>query len=1067
MSIDVQHNCDYIHTKGRTKKMKIFLVTSMLFATLVGNGQCDLSNCQGEKTNFTRPIWVFGAETRTTTMYRMEKRKPDCSFWEEVLSFFTDECDEKNTIVSYPSVINVNVTRTAYVFECCPGYTNTSGDCRQGCDKGTYGANCTFNCSCANITASNRCDQDTGYCLCPPGYYGLTCANECGNGYYGSNCSYRCICDNNATCDKHNGKCNCTETPGWTGTACEKECMNDTFGRDCAENCTCNENQTCDHIDGNCTCKEGHTGQNCSEECANMTYGANCTEQCKCQKNTTKSCDRMNGTCTCKPGYCGIFCMRECDPGYYGNNCSMNCSDNCIGTHYCHHETGECICLGKKGKNCTEECNNDTFGRDCADNCTCNENQTCDHVNGTCTCTEGHTGQNCSEECANMTYGADCTEKCKCQKNTTKSCDRMNGTCTCNPGYYGIFCMQECDPGYYGNNCSMNCSDNCIGTHYCHHETGVCICLGKKGKNCTEECDSGKYGEDCNRKCMCPCSHDQKCDPCSGVCETECSNETHVNVTTLVPDKKMVKEDFLQKNQLSIAFGVVGIVLLIAIIVTVCCCYYKRKTCWIAMKSADDGKRERLTSLVVENVGYSPYDDDDDDGHIPSNVVLETIKVPVESNLENTIKKTVGGNNVDRKSDSPAINRNITTVALEVKLGKSQEDSENVKDQRKDKNEHIDDESDKIKKERNVDMKNNEQVEDDYAIGEPDDDAGESVVIYEDADVSSDDDKMTNQHPAVPENDYDYGYHDKAPLENVSAYNTFEEIRIKRKLSEASGCVDDEEENYDHLQTSVRKESMKKTYQEAYSTMKSMRAMSESGHPRGGPSDVEEDENYNTLETEPGKTVRFSHPDYNRVTIADKITVDAGNFVTDSQRTSMKRVTIGNCKEPIVYNNLSAVPIQPVISIADQSVQSDDNETYPFCEIPEHEEKDETDHFYEHFTDDEKHDTTAKVSKAIANNRSVNDEAIANDNYTIYENLNESSDTQSSNIDTVVTPQRSTDQHVNKGYPLTKDNVEKVETNVKSQNFETENSFQKNGQSGILKAKDRKLHDYEDFKLKF
>ncbi|XP_052279508.1 multiple epidermal growth factor-like domains protein 6 [Dreissena polymorpha] len=441
--VDVQHNCDYIHTKGRTKKMKIVLVTSMLFATLVGNGQCDSSNCQGEETNFTRPIKVLEAERRTTTMYRMEKRTPDCSRWNKFWNWLTEKCDIQNIVVSYSHVYYINVTKTDYVVECCPGHTNTSGYCIQGCGIGTYGPNCTFNCSCVNIYALNRCDRDTGYCLCSPGYYGHNCTNECGHGYYGSNCSYRCICDNNATCDKQNGKCNCTETPGWTGTACEKKCNNDTFGRDCADNCTCNENQTCDHVNGTCTCKEGHTGQNCSEECANMTYGADCTEKCKCQKNTTKSCDRMNGTCTCNPGYNGIFCMQECDPGYYGNNCSMNCSDNCIGTHYCHHETGECICLGKKGKNCTEECGHGYYGSNCSYRCICDNNATCDKQNGKCNCTEtpGWTGTACEKKCINDTFGRDCVDNCTCNENQT--CDHVNGTCTCKEGHTGQNCSEE------------------------------------------------------------------------------------------------------------------------------------------------------------------------------------------------------------------------------------------------------------------------------------------------------------------------------------------------------------------------------------------------------------------------------------------------------------------------------------------------------------------------------------------------------------------------------------------------------------------------------------------------
>lgn len=43
------------------------------------------------------------------------------------------------------------------------------------------------------------------------------------------------------------------------------------------------------------------------------------------------------------------------------------------------------------------ECTNDTYGLFCSEPCQCNDNQTCDSVNGSCTCKSGWEGQNCTQ----------------------------------------------------------------------------------------------------------------------------------------------------------------------------------------------------------------------------------------------------------------------------------------------------------------------------------------------------------------------------------------------------------------------------------------------------------------------------------------------------------------------------------------------------------------------------------------------------------------------------------------------------------------------------------------------
>ncbi|WAR02418.1 MEGF6-like protein, partial [Mya arenaria] len=266
------------------------------------------------------------------------------------------------------------------------------------CSNGTFGTNCTSNCSCPS-QAFNNCDSDTGYCLCKPGFMDILCSKVCPVGRYGSNCTHNCTCQNNSTCDLETGTCNCSSAPGWTGSSCEEECDAGTYGEDCQHNCTCNGNQTCDHVTGNCTCMAGLTGPNCTDECTYFTYGVNCAKNCTCMENTTDSCNKTTGHCTCKAGYMGDACDEVCIPGFYGDACEKNCSNVCMWTNYCHHVFGTCICLGSKGENCSVACGQHEYGLDCNKTCTCTWERTiddrCDNLTGRCQCREGYSGANC------------------------------------------------------------------------------------------------------------------------------------------------------------------------------------------------------------------------------------------------------------------------------------------------------------------------------------------------------------------------------------------------------------------------------------------------------------------------------------------------------------------------------------------------------------------------------------------------------------------------------------------------------------------------------------------------
>ncbi|XP_052801426.1 delta-like protein D isoform X2 [Mya arenaria] len=336
---------------------------------------------------------------KSFTGYRIENYSPDCSgFFKTIRSWFTDECDERSRKVTYTGYEYHVVFNSTDVTKCCPGFVEENNTCRIGCSNGTFGTNCTSNCSCPS-QAFNNCDSDTGYCLCKPGFMDILCSKVCPVGRYGSNCTHNCTCQNNSTCDLETGTCNCSSAPGWTGSSCEEECDAGTYGEDCQHNCTCNGNQTCDHVTGNCTCMAGLTGPNCTDECTYFTYGVNCAKNCTCMENTTDSCNKTTGHCTCKAGYMGDACDEVCIPGFYGDACEKNCSNVCMWTNYCHHVFGTCICLGSKGENCSVACGQHEYGLDCNKTCTCTWERTiddrCDNLTGRCQCREGYSGANC------------------------------------------------------------------------------------------------------------------------------------------------------------------------------------------------------------------------------------------------------------------------------------------------------------------------------------------------------------------------------------------------------------------------------------------------------------------------------------------------------------------------------------------------------------------------------------------------------------------------------------------------------------------------------------------------
>ncbi|PIK37058.1 putative tyrosine-protein kinase [Apostichopus japonicus] len=126
------------------------------------------------------------------------------------------------------------------------------------------------------------------------------------------------ICDNcynGGICDENSGKCICA--PGFKGTNCEEACDSGTYGASCLQTCHCQSGQ-CDRYTGVCTgslpgCSSGWTGTNC-QECLGPPFGESCADDCHCSESY---CNKVTGSCSggCNPEWVELFSPNLCQTG--------------------------------------------------------------------------------------------------------------------------------------------------------------------------------------------------------------------------------------------------------------------------------------------------------------------------------------------------------------------------------------------------------------------------------------------------------------------------------------------------------------------------------------------------------------------------------------------------------------------------------------------------------------------------------------------------------------------------------------------------------------------------------
>ncbi|XP_071153468.1 uncharacterized protein [Mytilus edulis] len=434
--------------------------------------------------------------------------------------------------------------------KCDQNCLNTPGSYKCSCNNGyilspTDQRTCNIKTECTNFncTAPGTCavkSDGAEYCTCPTGYNLTMTDNITG------------ICENIDECEPSNPCADmCTDkTPGYkcsctkNGTKLDsdeqscKACAEGEWGQNCVENCTCvtENNNSCNKTDGNCNCKTGWKGDNCDtdiNECDNATI---------CQANSL--CENTNGSyvCICNEGYYNSADVCQvCGSNTFGKDCAQTCSCVVTNTDSCNNVDGSCTCkTGWKGTTCSvdvDECTVTPYI------CNTTSNSECNNLNGTheCNCVTGYQkiADGSCQECGSSNYGDSCSQACTCIVANTMDCNNVNGSCTCKNEWKGANCdmdINECDDATTCDGIPYSTCQNSVGSY-------DCVCNAGYQKNSSNLCDNinecGSSLNNCTENASCfdtDGSFDCVCDSgYTGQGDVNCTATTAVQTTVSVP----------------------------------------------------------------------------------------------------------------------------------------------------------------------------------------------------------------------------------------------------------------------------------------------------------------------------------------------------------------------------------------------------------------------------------------------------------------------------------------------------------------------------------------------------
>ncbi|XP_048452999.1 laminin subunit alpha-2-like [Rhincodon typus] len=390
--------------------------------------------------------------------------------------------------------------------ECLRCIEGISGQFCDQCAEGFFGdavvaRNCRP-CDChVNGSIAELCDKQTGQCQCKHNVAGRQCDHCLPNCWWDheKKVCMPCLCSPigsmSLRCDQ-TGTCICK--PGFLGKHCTlSRQLHEQQYDEGSEMAKSVQNQRrrwwATGIGG---CPRGAYKPATASARGSETYYLHSSRgciPCNCNSFGSKSfdCDDK-GQCRCQPGVAEQKCDR-CALGFYhfqeGGCVSCECAH--VGNH-CDSETGQCICppntVGEKCDKCAANFWGHNFVSGCKPcNCTVvgSLNLQCDDATGCCFCRPKFTGEKCNR-CREGYWNyplcrhCDCdlagTESQTCDEAGICSCADYSGQCNCKVNVEGISC-NKCKTGafaLYSNNPHGCSSCYCSGvTTQCTEAKGL------------------------------------------------------------------------------------------------------------------------------------------------------------------------------------------------------------------------------------------------------------------------------------------------------------------------------------------------------------------------------------------------------------------------------------------------------------------------------------------------------------------------------------------------------------------------------------------------------------------
>ncbi|XP_019645297.1 PREDICTED: receptor-type tyrosine-protein phosphatase U-like [Branchiostoma belcheri] len=162
------------------------------------------------------------------------------------------------------------------------------------CPSNSTGPGCSTPCLCYH---GGWCD-DTGDCICPPGFTGDNCELACSqSSQYGQSCQWSCndggrTCQKSLICLPDPYGCECAN--GYKGFDCDTVCDTNEYGPGCSKQCNCANGGTCD-VNKGCLCTGDWRGPTCQEKKFRIALDPSSVHISDVRETTA------NVTCSCHP----------------------------------------------------------------------------------------------------------------------------------------------------------------------------------------------------------------------------------------------------------------------------------------------------------------------------------------------------------------------------------------------------------------------------------------------------------------------------------------------------------------------------------------------------------------------------------------------------------------------------------------------------------------------------------------------------------------------------------------------------------------------------------------------